>query len=51
MGLGARRPQAAVISIAITVVIDVPGFGSIIPARPLAARVPRRAQAVVEAAT
>ena len=35
MGLGARRPQAAVIFIAITVVIDVLGFGIVIPVLPL----------------
>ena len=35
MGLGARRPRAAVIFIAITVVIDVLGFGIVIPVLPL----------------
>ena len=34
MGLAARRQQAAVTFIAITVVIDVLGFGIVIPALP-----------------
>jgi len=34
MGLGLRRPQAAVTFIAITIVIDVLGFGVIIPVLP-----------------